>query len=45
VRSIAAATGVNRATVDADLQALGVPRPAMIRGLDGRQTRGPSAPL
>jgi DNA-binding CsgD family transcriptional regulator len=43
-RSIALAVGVNRATVTADLRRKGVPRPAVILGLDGRSTRGPSAP-
>lgn len=43
VRAIAAATGSDRATVTADLKALDVPRPARVRGLDGRVTRGPSS--
>ena len=39
LRGIAAVLHVDRATVAADLRALGVPPPPTVTGLDGRQTR------
>ena len=42
-RAIADVLGLGRTTVQADLRALGVERPPLIRGLDGRLTRGPVA--
>jgi DNA invertase Pin-like site-specific DNA recombinase len=43
-RAIALAVRADRGTVQRDLRSAGVARPPMIHGLDGRSTRGPSAP-
>jgi DNA-binding CsgD family transcriptional regulator len=43
-RAIGLMVGANRATVQADLDRLNMPRPELIAGLDGRLTKGPPPP-